>query len=174
MTKLLLIIILIIKLINAGRDNLCKVYNLSSSPLPSGGGNGQNYFYKCNILSFTAKLENNQVFVINCNIKNLVTSEESSNLDEELSSLYTTIGTNITQLTVKNCQIEYVTLLVMMYPALVGNITTISFKPSKRDKSYSQLPGPLVTFNNLKKVIFTVSKDGFEDSSEGMYIYIIE
>jgi hypothetical protein len=124
----LLILILIIKLING--LNLCKVYNLPLSLLS--GGNGKTYLYECQTY-FTAKLEN-QVFVMNCNVKNSARRKKSKNVTEELSSLSTTISNTITQLTLKNCPLEYVTLLVMMYPALVGNITTITFEPSKRDK----------------------------------------
>jgi hypothetical protein len=155
----LLILFLNIKIINSD-DPLCNIYNV--------WGN-QKYLYQCqnsNLdVSFIAKVENNEEFVMNCKFRQLTSEEYWINLDN------TTLSTcNTTQLTVKNCQLEDVKILVLIHPALVQNISTISFQPSKTDDaSDSQLPGPLVYFTNLKKLIFTVSNDGSEESSEGMY-----
>jgi spore germination protein YaaH len=164
-TGLLILLLSILKIINSDEPPLCDIYYVWEN---------QNYLYQCQNsdldVSFTAKVENNQEFVMDCNFRQLT----HYNYDSEeywISLDNTTISTcNITQLTVKNCQLEDVKMLVLIHPALVQNISTISFQTSKTDDaSDSQLPGPLVYFTKLKKLIFTVSKDGSEESSEGMY-----
>jgi hypothetical protein len=69
------------------------------------------------------------------------------------------------QLIVKNCQLKSVEILTKLHPLLVLNISMISFEP--RNKKSVALPGPLIYFTKLNKLVFSnVSKIGFSDSSE--------